>query len=135
MKKTINFDSKSEFFCFRELLLNLSVVSVAELFRCYTCAPAYLTDTFLTCFFLFFSFFKLLEATGVEFAARDVLQDPALREGVKKFTGWPTIPQVFIGGEFVGGSDTLFEEFKSGELDKRFNTLNIKRLPEEGKKD
>ncbi len=55
---------------------------------------------------------QLLQAAGVEFASRDVLQDPELREGVKKFSNWPTIPQVYIGGEFVGGSDTLLEMFK-----------------------
>ena len=52
----------------------------------------------------------------VEFGSRDVLSDPELREGVKAYTAWPTIPQVFIGGEFVGGSDILMQMHQSGEL-------------------
>ncbi len=48
--------------------------------------------------------------------AVDVLQDPDVREGIKAFTGWPTIPQVFVGGEFIGGSDILRELYEKGEL-------------------
>lgn len=70
---------------------------------------------------------QLLEAAGVDVASRDVLQDPELREGIKKFTNWPTIPQVFIGGEFVGGSDTLLEMFKNGDLDKLLDAKKITR--------
>jgi monothiol glutaredoxin len=46
----------------------------------------------------------------------DVLQDEALREGIKSFTDWPTIPQLYVKGEFVGGSDIVREMFQSGEL-------------------
>jgi glutaredoxin len=52
----------------------------------------------------------------VDYGSRDVLSDPELRDGIKKFTHWPTIPQVFIGGEFVGGSDILMQMHRSGEL-------------------
>lgn len=55
---------------------------------------------------------------GVEFQTRDVLSDPQLRQGIKAFTNWPTIPQVYINGEFVGGCDITLEMYKSGELKK-----------------
>ena len=57
---------------------------------------------------------------GVEYSSRNVLTDPDLREGVKKFSEWPTIPQVYIDGEFVGGSDILMGMHESGELRKMF---------------
>lgn len=53
---------------------------------------------------------------GADYGSRDVLADPELREGIKKYTHWPTIPQVFIAGEFVGGSDILMQMHQSGEL-------------------
>lgn len=46
----------------------------------------------------------------------DVLQDPAIRQGIKEFSNWPTIPQLYIKGEFIGGSDIMTEMFQSGEL-------------------
>jgi len=55
---------------------------------------------------------------GVPFETRDVLSDPDLREGIKTFTSWPTIPQVFIGGEFVGGCDIIRNLHAKGELQK-----------------
>ena len=57
---------------------------------------------------------------GVEYESRNVLQDPDLREGIKQFTSWPTIPQVFVKGEFVGGCDLLLSMHDSGELKKIF---------------
>ena len=48
----------------------------------------------------------------------DVLQDPEIREGIKQFANWPTIPQLYINGEFVGGSDIMREMYQSGELQK-----------------
>ena len=60
----------------------------------------------------------ILKKCGTEFKDVNVLADPALREGIKQFSSWPTIPQVYIGGQFVGGSDILFEMFQSGELQK-----------------
>lgn len=58
----------------------------------------------------------ILERAEVEYGSRDVLSDPELREGIKKFTHWPTIPQIFINGEFVGGSDILMQMHQKGEL-------------------
>ena len=53
---------------------------------------------------------------GAPFVGVDVLQDESLREGIKSFTDWPTIPQLYVKGEFVGGSDIVREMFQSGEL-------------------
>lgn len=61
---------------------------------------------------------RVLDAYSLPYGSRDVLSDPAVRDGIKKFSGWPTIPQVFVKGEFVGGSDILMEMHKSGELEK-----------------
>lgn len=58
--------------------------------------------------------------TGVEYGSRNVLTDPDLREGVKKFSEWPTIPQVYIDGEFAGGCDILLGMHDSGDLKKMF---------------
>ena len=62
----------------------------------------------------------LLLPAGVEYGTRNVLQDPDLREGVKKYSEWPTIPQVFLDGEFIGGSDILMNLHESGDLKKMF---------------
>jgi monothiol glutaredoxin len=59
---------------------------------------------------------QILDHLGVEFVGVDVLQDDDLRQGVKTFTDWPTIPQLYVKGEFVGGSDIIREMFQSGEL-------------------
>ena len=59
---------------------------------------------------------QILDQMGAPFVGVDVLQDEALREGVKIFTDWPTIPQLYVKGEFVGGSDIVREMFQSGEL-------------------
>lgn len=59
---------------------------------------------------------RILDAYGVKYGSRDVLVDPELREGIKKHTHWPTIPQIFIDGEFVGGSDILMQMHQNGEL-------------------
>jgi monothiol glutaredoxin len=61
---------------------------------------------------------EILKKCGVEFKDVNVLADPALRQGIKEFSNWPTIPQVYIAGKFVGGSDILIEMFNSGELQK-----------------
>jgi len=59
----------------------------------------------------------ILERLGVEdFAHVDVLADPEIRQGVKAFSDWPTVPQLYVGGEFVGGSDIMMEMYQSGEL-------------------
>jgi monothiol glutaredoxin len=59
---------------------------------------------------------QILDHLGVEFIGVDVLQDDDLRQGVKTFTDWPTIPQLYVKGEFVGGSDIIREMFQTGEL-------------------
>lgn len=58
----------------------------------------------------------ILEHLDVPFKTVDVLQDPDIRQGVKEYSDWPTIPQLYVKGEFVGGSDIMMEMFESGEL-------------------
>ena len=58
----------------------------------------------------------ILDHLGVEYGSVDVLQDQAIRQGIKQFSDWPTIPQLYVKGEFVGGSDIMMEMFESGEL-------------------
>jgi monothiol glutaredoxin len=59
---------------------------------------------------------QILHALGVSFETFDVLSDPEIRQGIKEFSDWPTIPQVYVKGEFLGGSDILIEMYNSGEL-------------------
>jgi monothiol glutaredoxin len=59
---------------------------------------------------------QILSHVGVPFKGINVLEDPALRDGIKTFTNWPTIPQLYVKGEFVGGCDIVMEMFQSGEL-------------------
>ena len=60
---------------------------------------------------------QMLQACGVgNYLAIDVLADPAIRQGVKEFANWPTIPQLYVDGEFVGGSDIMREMYETGEL-------------------
>jgi monothiol glutaredoxin len=59
---------------------------------------------------------QILDHVGAEFVGVDVLQDEALRDGIKSFSDWPTIPQLYVAGEFVGGSDIVREMFQAGEL-------------------
>ena len=61
---------------------------------------------------------QVLDACGAQYETFDVLQDPDVREGIKIFSNWPTIPQLYINGEFVGGSDIIKEMYESGELAK-----------------
>lgn len=58
----------------------------------------------------------ILEHLGVQYESVDVLQDQAIRQGIKEYSDWPTIPQLYIKGEFVGGSDIMMEMYESGEL-------------------
>ncbi|MBV8703575.1 MAG: Grx4 family monothiol glutaredoxin [Acetobacteraceae bacterium] len=60
---------------------------------------------------------QILSHLGVPFKTANVLEDPELREGVKQFSNWPTIPQLYVNGEFVGGCDIITEMFQSGELE------------------
>ena len=59
---------------------------------------------------------QILNALGMSFETFDVLSDMEIREGIKDFSNWPTIPQVYVKGEFMGGSDILIEMYNSGEL-------------------
>ena len=59
---------------------------------------------------------QILNSLGVEFSTFDVLTDFDLREGIKEYSDWPTIPQVYLKGEFLGGSDILIEMYNSGKL-------------------
>ncbi|WP_332768589.1 Grx4 family monothiol glutaredoxin [Phenylobacterium sp.] len=59
---------------------------------------------------------QILDHLGADFIGVDVLQDDSLRDGIKTFTDWPTIPQLYVKGEFVGGADIVREMFQSGEL-------------------
>lgn len=61
----------------------------------------------------------ILNHLEVEFESVDVLQDQEIRQGIKEFSDWPTIPQLYVKGEFVGGSDIMMEMYEAGEL----NTL------------
>jgi monothiol glutaredoxin len=61
----------------------------------------------------------ILNQCGVKFHHVNVLADPEVREGVKAYSNWPTIPQLYVRGEFVGGSDIMMEMFESGELQKK----------------
>jgi monothiol glutaredoxin len=59
---------------------------------------------------------QILSHLGVKFKGVDVLADPEIRQGIKEFSSWPTIPQLYVKGEFVGGCDIIREMFDSGEL-------------------
>jgi monothiol glutaredoxin len=59
---------------------------------------------------------QILNTLAVPFETYDVLSDPEIRQGIKEYSNWPTIPQVYINGEFIGGSDVLIELYQQGEL-------------------
>ncbi len=59
---------------------------------------------------------QILNACDAQYVAIDVLQDDAVREGIKQYANWPTIPQLYIKGEFIGGADIMREMYQSGEL-------------------
>lgn len=64
----------------------------------------------------------ILDHLGVTFETVDVLQDPEIRQGIKEYSDWPTVPQLYVKGEFVGGSDIMMEMFESGELQQLVGT-------------
>ena len=66
----------------------------------------------------------ILQHLNVEFEGVDVLQDQGIRQGIKAYSDWPTIPQLYVGGEFVGGSDIMMEMYESGELAQLFDPAN-----------
>jgi monothiol glutaredoxin len=66
---------------------------------------------------------QILRQCNVNFVSFDVLSDPELRQGIKVFTNWPTIPQLYINAEFIGGSDIVSELFQTGELQKKLQNF------------
>jgi monothiol glutaredoxin len=68
----------------------------------------------------------ILERLGVEYASVDVLQDMEIRQGIKGYSDWPTIPQLYVKGEFVGGSDIMMEMFEAGELAELMEEAQVK---------
>ena len=72
---------------------------------------------------------QALTLLGVKFKGIDVLQDPSLRDGIKQFSSWPTIPQLYVKGEFVGGCDIVREMFETGELSELMTSSGIQTQP------
>ena len=70
---------------------------------------------------------QILNHMGVKFGSADVLVDPAMRDGIKEFTNWPTVPQLYVKGEFVGGCDIIREMFEAGELEQMLDEKGIAR--------
>jgi monothiol glutaredoxin len=68
---------------------------------------------------------QVLSELGVKFKGIDVLTDPSLRQGIKEFSSWPTIPQLYVKGEFIGGCDIVREMYSSGELRELFQTRGV----------
>jgi monothiol glutaredoxin len=68
---------------------------------------------------------QVLSDLGVKFKGIDVLIDPSLRQGIKEFSSWPTIPQLYVKGEFVGGCDIVREMYGSGELRELLQTRGV----------
>ena len=75
---------------------------------------------------------QILSHVGVPFKTANVLEDDELREGIKQFSNWPTIPQLYVNGEFVGGCDIITEMFQSGELQAMFEKSGVAKAAESG---
>jgi monothiol glutaredoxin len=69
----------------------------------------------------------ILDHLNVPFETVDVLQDPEIRQGIKDYSDWPTVPQLYVKGEFVGGSDIMMEMFQAGELQQLLDEKEIAR--------
>ena len=67
----------------------------------------------------------ILDHLSVPFETVDVLQDPEIRQGIKDYSEWPTVPQLYVKGEFVGGSDIMMEMFQAGELQQLIDDKQI----------
>ncbi len=72
---------------------------------------------------------QALTLLGVKFKGVDVLQDPGLREGIKQYSSWPTVPQLYVKGEFIGGCDIVREMYETGELAELMSTKGIATEP------
>jgi len=68
---------------------------------------------------------QILSHIGVKFKGIDVLADSSVREGIKEFSAWPTIPQLYVKGEFIGGCDIIREMFETGELQQVFEEKGV----------
>lgn len=68
---------------------------------------------------------QVLTHMGIKFKSLNVLEDPAVRDGIKTFSDWPTIPQLYVKGEFVGGSDIMMEMFEAGELQQMLDEQQV----------
>ncbi|HEY0414077.1 MAG TPA: Grx4 family monothiol glutaredoxin [Allosphingosinicella sp.] len=69
----------------------------------------------------------ILDHLGVAYQTVDVLQDPEVRQGIKAYSDWPTIPQLYVKGEFVGGSDIMMEMYEAGELQQLLEQKQVAR--------
>ena len=69
----------------------------------------------------------ILDHLGVKYESVDVLQDPEIRAGIKDYSDWPTVPQLYLKGEFVGGSDIMMEMYEAGELDQFLDEKGVPR--------
>jgi len=69
----------------------------------------------------------ILDHLGVEYDSVDVLQDMEIRSGIKQYSDWPTVPQLYVKGEFVGGSDIMMEMFEAGELQQLMQDAAVQR--------
>ena len=75
----------------------------------------------------------ILKSYGFPFDSEDVLADPVVRDGIKRYSNWPTIPQLYVKGEFIGGCDIVREMFQSGELVTHLNANGIAAtMPQKG---
>ena len=72
---------------------------------------------------------QMLSLLGVRFKGFDVLEDPEVRQGIKRFSDWPTIPQLYVKGEFVGGCDIVREMYETGELSEFLSTRGVSVEP------
>ena len=69
---------------------------------------------------------QILTHLNVKFKGIDVLSDPSIRQGIKEFSNWPTIPQLYVKGEFIGGCDIVREMFQTGELQETLQSKGVK---------
>jgi len=65
---------------------------------------------------------RILDHLVPDYTTVDVLADPSIRQGIKEFSSWPTVPQLYVKGEFIGGCDIITEMFQEGELEKKLQT-------------
>ncbi len=70
----------------------------------------------------------ILDHLGVGYETVDVLQDPEIRQGIKAYSDWPTIPQLYVKGEFLGGSDIMMEMFEAGELQQLLDEKQVAKV-------